>query len=60
MTLENLTPESDTATLVLRECPICPARRGEDYRAYANHLKSHGPEEFGLSTVEERQPKVVA
>ena len=60
MTLLDLTLEPDTATLVLRECPICPAQRGQDYRAYAVHLEGHDPEEFGLSPRRIEQPEVIA
>jgi hypothetical protein len=34
--------------LVMVECPICGARRGEDFALYSAHLAEHEPEELGL------------
>lgn len=51
-------PESRDRLVRTTECSACGAVNGEDFDKFVWHLvREHGPEDFGLSPLGEREPE---
>lgn len=56
--LRDLTDEKpyEMELLVMVECPVCGAKKGEDYAYYSWHVRAeHDPEDVGLGEHPDRE-----